>query len=135
MSQSANIKLVSPAAVLLTREMGFGLGPMTSFGKYSRDSNSVRRVIELAGQPSISWVLSGTSSMLAIGNLLPLSIRLQMIRDCCAGLAYLHSKGVMHCDIKSLNFLVTSDLTVKLADLGEAIVLRDVDKEKQSFPT
>ena len=26
----------------------------------------------------------------------------------------------MHCDVKSLNFLVTKDLTVKLSDLGEA---------------
>jgi serine/threonine protein kinase len=43
-----------------------------------------------------------------------------MIRDCCAGVAFLHSKGLMHCDIKSLNFLVTNEFVVKLSDLGEA---------------
>ena len=33
---------------------------------------------------------------------------LEIMRDITRGLAYLHSRGVMHCDIKSLNFLVTS---------------------------
>ena len=33
---------------------------------------------------------------------------------------FLHSKGLMHGDIKSLNFLVTENLHVKLSDLGEA---------------
>lgn len=133
----STIKLKSPASVMLTREMGFGLGPI-SLSK-PRDSNSAaRRVVEISAHQnrSISCILSaGVSSMQSIGNLLPLSVRIQMIRDCCAGLSYLHSKGIMHCDIKSLNFLVTSNLTVKLADLGEAIVVKDIDREKQRFPT
>jgi hypothetical protein len=33
---------------------------------------------------------------------------LEIMRDITRGLAYLHSRGLMHCDIKSLNFLVTS---------------------------
>ena len=37
-----------------------------------------------------------------------------------AGVAHLHSNGIMHNDIKSLNFLVDKDLRVKLADLGES---------------
>jgi serine/threonine protein kinase len=118
--------------------MGFGLGPISSLSK-PRDSNSAaRRIVEISAHQnrSISYILSaGASSMQAIGNLLPLSVRIQMIRDCCAGLSYLHSKGIMHCDIKSLNFLVTSNLTVKLADLGEALIVKDIDREKQSFPT
>ena len=36
----------------------------------------------------------------------PLRVRLRMKRDCARGVAFLHSKGLMHCDIKSLNFLV-----------------------------
>lgn len=43
-----------------------------------------------------------------------------MMLDAASGVEFLHSKGFMHCDIKSLNFLVTADLRVKLSDLGEA---------------
>ncbi len=33
--------------------------------------------------------------------------RVRMMRDAVNAIAFLHSKGYMHCDIKSLNFLVT----------------------------
>lgn len=32
--------------------------------------------------------------------------RLRMMRDATAGIAFLHAQGYMHCDLKSLNFLV-----------------------------
>ncbi|XP_042471435.1 mitogen-activated protein kinase kinase kinase 17-like [Zingiber officinale] len=38
--------------------------------------------------------------------------------DILRGLAYLHSSGVVHCDVKGHNVLVGSDGTAKLADLG-----------------
>ena len=36
----------------------------------------------------------------------------------------------MHCDIKSLNFLVTKDFTVKLADLGEARPFKNIPRNE-----
>jgi len=45
--------------------------------------------------------------------------KLSMILDSINGVSYLHSKGVVHGDIKSLNFLVTENCVVKLGDLGE----------------
>ena len=50
---------------------------------------------------------------------LPYALRLQLMVDCAAGLCHLHAHGFVHGDIKSLNFLVTADLRVKLGDVGE----------------
>ena len=49
----------------------------------------------------------------------------EMMRDAARGLAFIHSKGYMHCDVKSLNYLVTENLRVKIADVGEA---RPIDR-------
>ncbi len=40
-----------------------------------------------------------------LARLLPMERRLKMVQDCCAGVAYLHASGFIHCDVKSLNFL------------------------------
>jgi len=49
--------------------------------------------------------------------------KFRMIIDASTGLAFLHERGYMHCDIKSPNFLVSNEKVVKLADLGEARAL------------
>jgi hypothetical protein len=46
------------------------------------------------------------SIMLSIAHSVPFEIRLKMMKDAVAGIQFMHSKGFMHCDIKSLNFLV-----------------------------
>ena len=66
---------------------------------------------------------------------LPLSLRIRMAKDCCAGVAYLHANGFMHCDIKSLNFLVDGDLNVKLSDLGEARASAQASQDIRLFPS
>jgi hypothetical protein len=43
---------------------------------------------------------------LPIAHSVSFHTRLQMMRDAVSGIAFMHSKGYMHCDIKSLNFLV-----------------------------
>lgn len=46
--------------------------------------------------------------------------RLRLMLDCAAGVAHLHRHGLVHGDIKSLNFLLTGEGAVKLGDVGEA---------------
>ena len=57
---------------------------------------------------------------LSLGVQANLHLRLKMMLECASAIAFVHSKGFMHCDIKSLNFLVAEDYTVKLADFGDA---------------
>jgi serine/threonine protein kinase len=70
-------------------------------------SSGAHGSISALGSRSIPSVLLSciSSSVHSLGHLLPTSIKLRMAKECCAGVMYLHSKSIMHCDIKSLNFL------------------------------
>lgn len=81
-----------------------------------------------------SLLLTGDTVRNSLGYCLPTPLRLKMVRDCCAGVAFLHSRGLMHCDIKSLNFLVTKDFVVKLSDLGEARPYRAIHVDRVKLP-
>lgn len=45
--------------------------------------------------------------------------------DVARGLAYLHSRGILHLDVKSVNVLLNAQMTAKLADAGAARALGD----------
>jgi serine/threonine protein kinase len=46
------------------------------------------------------------------------SLRLQIVKDMARGLAFLHSEGILHRDIKSLNVLINEYSRAKLTDFG-----------------
>jgi serine/threonine protein kinase len=48
---------------------------------------------------------SARSNRQSVGRSLPFLVKLSMARDAAAGVAFLHTNRMMHCDIKSLNFL------------------------------
>jgi serine/threonine protein kinase len=53
---------------------------------------------------------------------LPKKLALSIVEGMGQGLAYAHSKGIVHCDFKPGNVLVTEDGTVKILDFGIARV-------------
>lgn len=44
-------------------------------------------------------------------------LTIKIALDCAKGLEFLHSLGIIHRDIKSLNFLVDNSFNVKLAGI------------------
>ncbi|KAF8935285.1 hypothetical protein BGZ52_013178 [Haplosporangium bisporale] len=45
------------------------------------------------------------------------------------GIAYIQSQGIIHCDIKSPNVLLTKKLEVKICDFGSAVSTSDKDRK------
>lgn len=41
-----------------------------------------------------------------------------MTYEILKGLLYIHSKGIIHCDLKPLNILITHDWDIKISDFG-----------------
>ena len=59
----------------------------------------------------------------AFENDLPLAVRLDILRQTSSGLAYLHEKGIIHCDIKAGNIFIGGSedyFVAKIGDFGQA---------------
>jgi serine/threonine protein kinase len=50
----------------------------------------------------------------------------------CAGVGYAHRAGLVHCDIKPHNMLVTPDMRLKVADFGIARAMASVQPEEKA---
>ena len=50
----------------------------------------------------------------------PITDSIDLMVQACAGVGYAHRAGIVHCDIKPHNILITPDLRVKVTDFGIA---------------
>jgi serine/threonine-protein kinase len=54
---------------------------------------------------------------------------LALMIQACAGLGYAHRAGIIHCDVKPHNMLISSDRRLKITDFGIARALSTIDNE------
>jgi serine/threonine-protein kinase len=73
----------------------------------------------------MEWVEGGSLRDLARRPPAPAHRVVRIGREICEGLAYIHSRGVLHLDIKPGNVLLDSSDSVKLTDFGIARHLGD----------
>jgi serine/threonine protein kinase len=57
---------------------------------------------------------------------------IHLIVQACAGVGYAHRAGLVHCDIKPHNMLVTPDQRLKVTDFGIARALSTIQPDEQS---
>jgi serine/threonine-protein kinase len=64
----------------------------------------------------------------------PLSLdeAIPLLVQACAGIGYAHRAGIVHCDIKPHNMLVTPDLRLKVADFGIARALASIHPDERN---
>lgn len=57
---------------------------------------------------------------------------LELMIQACQGVGYAHRAGLVHCDIKPHNFLVTPDMVLKVTDFGIARALSTISKDEKN---
>ena len=55
-----------------------------------------------------------------------------LMAQACAGVGYAHRAGLVHCDIKSHNMLVSNDFRLKVTDFGIARALASIHPDERS---
>jgi serine/threonine protein kinase len=65
---------------------------------------------------------------------LPVNRALSLARQICAGVGLAHHAGIVHCDLKPQNILVTYEGQVKVADFGIARAFQGEDRPSQEEP-
>ena len=55
-----------------------------------------------------------------------------LLIQACAGIGYAHRAGLVHCDVKPQNLLVTPDMRLKVTDFGIARALSTIEPDERS---
>lgn len=61
----------------------------------------------------------------------PVKETISIIIQACSGIGYAHRAGLVHCDIKPHNMLITPDRRLKVTDFGIARALASIQPEEQ----
>ena len=79
-------------------------------------------------------LVPGTNLKLMVENLGKFNPEdaLPIIIQACAGLGYAHRAGLVHCDVKPHNILVTPDRRVKVTDFGIARAIAGINPDEQN---
>jgi len=83
---------------------------------YEESSRTIYLLAELMEYGSMRDLISSR------GSNLPWKLRIKLAKDAAKGIAYLHSRKVIHRDLKSQNLLVNSKWVCKVADFGISTV-------------
>jgi eukaryotic-like serine/threonine-protein kinase len=90
------------------------------------DKNRLFLVLEyIDGHDLKFWITNNKVSSVALA--------IEFISQASRGLAYAHQQGIVHCDIKSQNILVTEIPSIKITDFGISRALEDISRmEKEN---
>ncbi len=87
------------------------------------DEKQVFIVMEYIPGTDLKTILQGRGS-------LPISEALPLIIQACAGVGYAHRAGLVHCDVKPQNMIVTPDQRLKVTDFGIARALASIHPQE-----
>lgn len=87
---------------------------------YDEASESYYMVMELVEGPTLKDILQALGER---GERMPLDEALRIVREAAGALAYAHSRGMIHRDVKPANLMLDHDKRVVLTDFGIAKIV------------
>ncbi len=90
---------------------------------YDEASESYYMVMELVEGPTLKDILQALGER---GERMPLDEALRIVREAASALAYAHSRGMIHRDVKPANLMLDHDKRVVLTDFGIAKIVTGV---------
>ena len=69
----------------------------------------------------------------ARGAMMPVNRAIDLAIQICAGIGYAHRAGLVHCDVKPQNILVTRDERIKVADFGIARAMNQISQHNREM--
>lgn len=73
-------------------------------------------------------------SMIHERGFLPVGMGISLAIQACAGIGYAHRAGLVHCDVKPQNLLVSRDQRLKVTDFGMARALASYRNDEENSP-
>eukprot|EP01094_Clydonella_sp_ATCC50884_P010612 TRINITY_DN2033_c1_g1_i1.p1 TRINITY_DN2033_c1_g1~~TRINITY_DN2033_c1_g1_i1.p1 ORF type:complete len:2147 (+),score=597.65 TRINITY_DN2033_c1_g1_i1:403-6441(+) len=112
--------LLPPPGILSIQGSG---GPSDGAGSASVSEERQEVLIELEEGEDGNAVAPSSSAgqaehWVGVSSRLPWTLRISIAIGAARGMAYLHSKGIIHRDLKSPNILITADWDAKITDFG-----------------
>lgn len=94
-----------------------------------QDGNQYYIVMEFVEGQTLKQIIR---QQIQSGQIMPINRALDLTIQICAGIGYAHRAGLVHCDVKPQNIIVTRDERVKVADFGIARAVSDASQEIRS---
>lgn len=91
---------------------------------FGLDSKRLFIVMELVnGSHLKDWIIKNKNSSMRT--------RFLLLKQASSGLAYAHQQGIVHCDIKPQNMLVSAEGTLKITDFGISRALETISRTER----
>ncbi len=93
------------------------------------DEDRIFIIMEYVPGPDLKTVIRQRADE---GRVFSIDETVSLITQACAGIGYAHRAGVVHCDVKPQNLIVTAENRLKVADFGIARLLSTIQPDEHN---
>jgi len=93
------------------------------------DEDRIFIIMEYVPGPDLKTIIRERSDE---GLVFSVEETVSLISQACAGIGYAHRAGVVHCDVKPQNLIVTAENRLKVADFGIARLLSTIQPDEHN---